>query len=254
MNTSSPRVWIAGTVVLCLALVAAGWFLLVSPQRAEAADLRDQTEAADQRNAQLEVRIAELKEEFAQLPQRKAELAAVQKAMPADPELAVLTRDLQRLATEAGVTLMSISPGEVSTIVPSVVAAPEPVAPTAETGAADASAPADGAAAPVDGAASVEAPVVVTLPPGLAQLPVSVVVVGPFEASREFLEKVQDQLDRDYLVDMLTVVAEEASGADGGKPAVSNGDVMMTLTGRVFVLDPDAATTSTGAVAGTSTN
>jgi hypothetical protein len=71
MNTSSPRVWIAGTVVLCLALVAAGWFLLVSPQRAEAADLRDQTAAADQRNAQLEVRIAELKEEFAQLPQRR---------------------------------------------------------------------------------------------------------------------------------------------------------------------------------------
>lgn len=243
MSTSSPRTWIAGTVVLSLVLVAAGWFLLIAPKRAEAADLREETVAAQGRNAQLEVRIAELKEQFAQLPQRKAELAAIRTAMPQDAELATLTRDLQRLAGDAGVTLMTITPGELTAVVPTgaVVA----TAPAAEAGQGQEPATTDGAAA--------AAPA--TVPAGLSQVPLTISVVGSFDKSNSFLEKVQAELDRDYLVDTLNVVAEEPAEADAGKPAVVNGDVTMTLTGRVFVLAEDATSGATGTgVPGTSNN
>ncbi len=251
MSMSSTRTWIAGTVVLSLVLVAAGWFLLISPKRAEAAELRGETVTAQGRNLQLEARIAELKAQFAELPQRKAELAAVRTAMPQDAELATLTRDLQRLAAESGVTLMTIAPGELTTLVASgaVVATPVEPAPAEGTDAAE------GADATAAGTDTTAAAPVATLPPGLSQVPVTISVVGSFDKSNLFLQKVQEQLDRDYLIDTLNVVAEEPADADAGKPAVVNGDVTMTLTGRVFVLSEDATTgTATAGVAGTSDN
>ena len=36
---TETRKWSAGAVVLIVAIVAAGWFLLVSPKRSDAADL-----------------------------------------------------------------------------------------------------------------------------------------------------------------------------------------------------------------------
>lgn len=259
MSTSSPRTWIAGTVVLSLVLVAAGWFLLIAPKRAEAAELREETVAAQDRNAQLEVRIAELKEQFAQLPQRKAELAAVRTAMPQEAELATLTRDLQRLAGEAGVTLMTITPTDASSLVAPGAAAPAPAAtpaPAAEgattTEGTDAAAT---DAAATDPAAAAAAGTTAA-PAGLSQVPVVVGVIGPFDKATLFLQKVQEELDRDYLVDTLNVVAEEPAEAKDGKPTIVNGDVTMTLTGRVFVLAEDVTTgvaPATG-VAGTSDN
>ena len=95
MRLSKSQLWITGTALVCVVIVLAGWFLLIAPKRAEAADLRDQTASAAQVNDQLELRIAQLKADFAELPQRKAELAAIKHAMPEDAQLATLTRDLQ---------------------------------------------------------------------------------------------------------------------------------------------------------------
>ena len=253
MSMSSTRTWIAGTVVLSLVLVAAGWFLLISPKRAEAAELRGETVTAQGRNLQLEARIAELKAQFAELPQRKAELAAVRTAMPQEAELATLTRDLQRLAAESGVTLMTIAPGELTSLVPAgaVVAAP------AEAPAAEEPRPPRAAVpprAPPRRAPTRRAPTPPlprlpsqTVPAGLSQVPVTVTVVGSFDKANLFLQKVQEELDRDYLVDVLNVVAEAPAAAEAGKPAVVNGDVTMTVTGRIFVLAEDATTGATAA-------
>lgn len=237
MRLSKAQTWIGGTALVCVLIVVAGWFLLITPQRAEAADLRDQTVSAAQVNSQMEQRIAQLKADFAELPKHEAELAAIRLAMPEDPQLAALTRDLQALSTSSGVTLMSIAPGGLTAVL-----SPAPVAPAA---APDPAAAGSDASDPAAGTG---------VNPGLSELPVSVDVVGSFEAAEAFLDGLQTDIARRYLVDGLTVVAEKPSAAAAGKPAVGNGDVTFTVTGRVFVLqsaDGTGTTPSTTTTAGT---
>ncbi|GAB4067626.1 hypothetical protein GCM10028777_24190 [Angustibacter speluncae] len=219
MNTASPRLWIVATAVLCAAVVAAGWFLLISPQRAEAAQLDEQRAQLEQSNALLQVQIDELIVQNEKLPELKDELAKVRTAMPADVRLAALTRDLQRIASETGVVLKSVAPGTPAQVM-AIIETPAPAAPAGTEGATTTE------AAPA-------APVAV---PGLNQVGVNIEIQGSFENARRFLEGVQTSLGRDYLVDGAVVTALEPADAVGAMPAAVNGDVTLALSGRVFVL------------------
>jgi type IV pilus assembly protein PilO len=239
-SLTRTRAWVAGTVVLCLLLVVASYFLLIGPKRAEAADLDLQTESTLSSNAALEVRVAELKAQFAELPDREAELAAVRRALPQDAAIPTLVRDLDALAAAQAVTLMSVTPGVGTVVVDPTAVVAAPAAPADGAAPAEGAAPADGAAAaPTDPAAAA------AVPAGdvLLSVPTSLVVVGGFAEAETFLEKLQTELARAFLVSSLTVTAETTpAAATGGKPAVDVGDVTMTITGSVFVLrSPDAA-------------
>ncbi len=221
MSLSKTTLWVAATAAVCVLAVVASWLLLIGPKRAEAAELRDQTTATEASNAALTLEIEELKSQFAELPQRQAELAAVKKAMPESPEIPTLVRELDAQAAANGVTLMSVTPSVAIALAGEGAPAPQP----------------DPAAVPAEGEAA--APVAAPSGDTLAAVPVDVVVVGNFYNAKLFLKAVQTALSRDYLVQGLNVVAEEqAKAAQGGKPAVANGDVTMTITGSVFVLKP----------------
>lgn len=241
MIATATRKWVAGTLVLCLLIAVAAWFLAISPKRAEAAELEQQTAAAQASNQQLAARIEQLKLQFAELPQYQAELAAIKQAMPEDPALPTLVRDLDAMAERTDVTLMSLAPGQ-----PAAVAQPAPAQPAAPAeggaaegdsgesteaeegsdGAADAAAPAAGAAT----AAPVGAGLV------LVGIPVNIVTVGDFFKTEMFLKELQADMPRAFLVQNLTVQTEKEAEASGGRPATTNGDVTLTLTGSVFVL------------------
>lgn len=251
MFATRTRVWVAGTVLLAVLVSAAGWFLLISPKRAEAAELEQQTEATELSNQQLETRIAQLKEQFAELPQYQAELAAIQQAMPGDPALPTLVRTLDDMADRHEVTLMSLAPGQ-----PAAVQQPTPTAPAepAEDGAAegegadadaagDATADAAGDAAAEDPAADPAAPAdpaATATPVGagmvLVSVPVTLTTVGDFFASEMFLKDLQAEMTRAFLVQNLSITTEPGGEASGGKPATENGDITTTISGSVFVL------------------
>ena len=229
MRLSKSQLWISGTALVCAVIVLAGWFLLIAPKRAEAAELRDQTASAVQVNGQLEVRIEQLKADFAQLPQHKAELAAIKQAMPEDAQLATLTRDLTAMAAASGVTLMKIEPGAVTPMVTAVAPAAAPTG--TESG--------DATGATTASATS-----------GLSAMTVSVEVIGPFDSAEAFIKALQTG-DRRYLVDNLKSLAEKAAVGSAGRPTTVNGDVTLQLSGRVFVLAPVATTVApTAPVAG----
>jgi type IV pilus assembly protein PilO len=232
MSASKPKFWVIGTAVLTVLLVIAAYFLLIGPKRAEAADFRQQTEDTAASNAQLQAKIEQLKVQFAELPQRQAELAAIKQAMPEEAALPTLVRDLDAMASGAGVTLMSLAPGE-----------PVTVGPPAGAAAAPAPAPAAGS----EGGAT-PAPTAAPAPSDLlASIPVSIVVVGDFYESELFLKNLQTDMPRAYLVTNLTVQAEKEAEESGGKPATKNGDVTMTIAGSVFVLKPAASVTAPAA-------
>jgi hypothetical protein len=95
--------------VLVAGLVAAaGWFLLVSPQRSRAADLDVEIAAVEQqiseaRRAQLEAKDVG--------PIHVADLFRLTKAMPTDSDISGVLLELSRIAADTGITFNSISPG-----------------------------------------------------------------------------------------------------------------------------------------------
>ena len=119
-DMTDTRKWSALAAVLVVAIFAAGWFLLISPKRGDAADLRGKAASKSQENARLQEQIAMLQEQQKGLPTQRAQLAAMRAQIPTNPALPSLIRDLTAAGKKAGVSIDSMAP----TLPVALVAAP----------------------------------------------------------------------------------------------------------------------------------
>lgn len=147
--------WVALALVGCLAVLAGGWFLLVGPKRAEAAELRAAKTAQEATNASLRTKLQVLAAQARDLPRQEAVLARVGKQLPSTTDLPGLVRALERTAVEHDVELVDIAP-----------TLPAPL-----------DAPAPGAAAPAGAAVT----------SGLSVVTVTLNVVGGYFPLQQFL-------------------------------------------------------------------
>lgn len=215
------------TLLGCLLVLAAGWFMLVSPKRSEADDLRVQAATQVTANAQLETQLAVLKAQAKDLPKQQAKLAAVAARIPDNPALPALVRALTTAATSAGIELVSLTPGA-----PAVAGAAAPGAPVAP-----------GAAGPAPAGTAGQ----------LAVIPLSLSVVGGYFQVEQFVSNLEN-LPRSARITALTLSPganplKKAGSADDGRSLTT------TITGQVFMAanrPPATAVTVPGqAVAGT---
>ena len=95
-------------VGLALVVAAAGWFLLVSPQRSRSSTLDTEIAAVEQQVAA--ARVAQLQAQDVQ-PIRIADLFRLTKAMPNDVDISGVLLELSRVAADTGITFKSIVPG-----------------------------------------------------------------------------------------------------------------------------------------------
>ena len=213
--------WSLATGLVCAVLVAATWFLLIGPRRSEAANLREQTVAAEQANELLRQRTVQLRAQLDDLPERRQELAAIARQLPKQADVPTLVRDLRRISDSSGVVLTTVTPGEAqyldpTTGQPAVAATP-------------------GATSP------------------LVSIPLNVVADGDFFEVALFMKQVQTEMRRSILITSVAVEQGQdeaaADGASGSSGSGSDGTVSLTMTGQVFVYQPDAAV-ATAAVAG----
>lgn len=209
--------YVALTVVGCLAVLAAGWFLLVSPKRTEASEVQLAADAQVTANSALRTQIEVLKAQAKNLPKEQAKLAAVAAKLPSNRAMPALIRALTTAAEDAGVELVTLAPGATAVAAPAAAAAP--VAPAA--GAAP--------AAPVAGAAPAAAA------GQLGTIPVTLNVVGGYFQVQQFLANLED-LKRAIRFTAVNL----APGANPVKPAAPGANVddgrtlAATLTGQVF--------------------
>ena len=103
---TNPAV-IAGIVVGLLVYGAAGFFLLISPQRGKAAELKKETAATEQQIQQYRALAAQAQQTP---PIRVAELFRLTKAMPDDVDMAGVLLELSRVARDTGIEFDSITP------------------------------------------------------------------------------------------------------------------------------------------------
>ncbi len=204
---TDTRKWSALAAVLVVAIFAAGWFLLISPKRGEAADLRGKADAKAQANASLQEQIAMLQEQQKGLPTQQAQLAAMRTQIPTNPALPSLVRDLTAAADKVGADLDALAPS-----------APQPISAPGAVGAAP---------VPATGAPASTAPV-------LYQVPMTLNVTGSYFELEQFLGKLEG-LKRSFLVSSFALAPKASEEAPS--------DLGLTITGRVF-LSPDVSTTT----------
>lgn len=219
--------WVALTVVGCLGILAGGWFLLLSPKKAEAGAVREQALAQDATNATLRSDLEVLKAQAKDLPKKQADLARIAAKIPDNPALPGLIRSLTAAATSAGVELVSVTPGPPA----AVVAAPAAGAPAAAPAPAEAPAEPAAAAAPADPNAPAPAG-----PAGaLATIPVTINIVGGYFEAAQFLANLEN-LPRAYRVTELTLAPGASPTAkEQAASTVDGRSLTSTITGSVYL-------------------
>jgi Tfp pilus assembly protein PilO len=214
--------WVAGTVVAVLAIVAAGWFVAIAPQKHKASSVSSQAAGEEQDNAGLRNRVTALTAQMSAVPAEEASVAAIAAKIPADPELPSYVRALSTIASQTGVDLISIAPGVPTTVVvPAATVAP---APAASGGASTAATPA--AAAP--SAASLQA------------ISIGIDVQGGYFQIQQFTAALQ-RLARSTVVTTLTLApgtplkaAATPSAAPAG-PSAAWKVLQANITASVFM-------------------
>ena len=107
MRNKSSAPIIAGIAAGLLVYALAGYFLLISPQRGHAADLKHQIEVTQQQIDQYRASAAQAR---ATTPIRVADLFRLTKAMPDEVDMADVLLELSRVARESGIELDSVTP------------------------------------------------------------------------------------------------------------------------------------------------
>ena len=111
MNATKQRLplpaVIALVVVAAILAAAAGWFLLVSPKRADARRLQHEIEATQQ---QIAAYHAESLAAKGRTPIKVADLFRLSKAMPDRADMSGVLLQLNQIAADTGITFQSIAP------------------------------------------------------------------------------------------------------------------------------------------------
>ncbi len=231
--------WVALTVVGCLAIVAGGWFLLVSPKRQHATELRQAAAIQVDANNALETQLVQLKAQARDLPKEQAKLAAVAARIPDSRAMPALIRALNKAAKSSGVELVSVSPSSTTLVAAASLATAPVTVPAAASPARPAAAPPAGTsgavvAAPAAAAASSSAA------GQLASIGVTLNVVGGFFQIEQFVSALESlqrsmRLTNVSLAPGVSPVRPVTSTASG--PVDDGKSLTATLLGQVYTAD-----------------
>jgi len=219
------RQWSLLTALGVVGVLAAGWFLLVSPQRAHAKDLRTQAQSVQAATATVEGQVQQLKEQQKGLAAQQSKLDKIARQIPDNPALPALIRSLSAAAHDAGVTLVSLAPSQ-----PTVVSAAAPVATTPTT--------------PTTGAPAVTSP--------LAQIPIAVQVSGSYFNIESFFRTVE-HLTRAMMNTGFTISPNNnggsstntTTGATSSDPTSAIPGALVAQMQAVVFMSPDTAAPAT---------
>lgn len=103
------RLWVIGSVVVAILILALGWFLGVQPRLAEAGAAELERRSVAETNAGYEATLVELRELSANLPALQRDLDAIRVEIPEAPELSTLLGQLNEIAVAAGVSINEVT-------------------------------------------------------------------------------------------------------------------------------------------------
>jgi len=261
MNSKYAPV-VALTAVVILIVVALGWFLAIKPGFSEASNIKAKTDEVNANVSQIQLetsKLAKYEQELAAAPALDDTLAL---NLPSIVDVGQYIDRINAAVASSGVELVSLDmnasylvtgwevPATARTstsiaklfttgpIAVSSEAAVEPApSPTGEVTTGGTQVPAGAYTPPV--VASVEAGPVVQ---DLQGLPFEIQVTGSYSETVKFLARLTAPDAQIFLLSDLTQIARnEGSAFMAGVSNASDGDVITTVTGSFFFLNPDSA-------------
>lgn len=210
MRATGASKWYIGAALASVLVLVAGWFLLVSPQRATADEISVTAEDKATSNLATQRQIDSLKAQYKDLPALEQQLASIRSRIPSTPNLPSVVRSVSTKALTSGVTLQSLVPST-----------PQPLAAGSSNGTGNE----------------------LTAPGAVNQYPVSLVVEGRFANVRLFLLSLES-LDRSFLVTGVEISrVEDATKPSGTLTATLTGRVFTANPGTPVVAKAPAAAT-----------
>lgn len=224
---NSLRIWVIGSVVAMVALLAGGWFVGAQPLLAAASAAADTSSQVAAANQSSQIRLAGLQKQSRNLAQLKDEEATAATAVPETLDANGFVTGINTVAASVGVTVQSVSPGTAQAYSP-----PASIT-TAQQVAAAAAAPAPSASPSASAAPVAAAPTVPVLAAGdpsisaanFTLVPMTVSAKGPRESTLQFVHALQ----HDKRLFLVTGYSLSTDGQSGG-------NVLATLNGFIYAL------------------
>jgi Tfp pilus assembly protein PilO len=110
LNTLGRKGISAVGAAICVAVLVAGWFLLVSPLKSDIAKTKADTATQVQDNDSARLKLSAMQSIAKNLPKEQAELAQLSQAVPDSADLPALLKTIQNTADSTGVSMTSLSP------------------------------------------------------------------------------------------------------------------------------------------------
>jgi len=211
---NSIRLWAIGTVVVVIAVVALGWFVGIQPLLTQTATAQSNADAVDAVNAQEQAKLLQLKEEYENIDEIRAEVEEAQLSIPASAGLSAFILQVNSLAAATGVVVSDIATGEGVLYV-----LPEGATILDETG------------EPIPAPAA---------PENFVYVPLSIKISGPYASVLSFVKGLQSG-ERLFMVSDVALAAEAGAEPDpkSKEPVVATFGA--DITGQIYVLvDPNA--------------
>jgi Tfp pilus assembly protein PilO len=232
-------------VLAMFVVAAAGYFLAVQPQLAQAADAHAQRATVEQTNASSQTELSRLRQQAKSLPQMKARLAALSESVPDDAALPSFIDELNATASAAGVEVQSYATDDAAAYAPT---ASTTATSTAATGEATSVPSATATPTPTAAPSTAAEPSLVTDPAVTAQnfsvVPAAVAVDGTYDQALAFVKGLQSGK-------RLFLITKISSAEDSGSESDATGVSTWMFGGSLYVLDrsTDAAAPSSAATA-----
>jgi Tfp pilus assembly protein PilO len=220
--TSERRIMVVLAGVIAIAAV---WFMLVSPKRAEVADLDSQIAAAETSASEQEQLAALAEQSKTTYRADYQDLVILGKAVPGDDDVSSLVEQVNGLAGGVNIKFSSLklsaSSGATEVAAPAPI--PPPTTPPAEGAPEGTAVPAAATAAPTEAAAALLPLGAAVGPAGLPTMPYDLTFTGDFFDIADFMAGLDSMVKVDQKgigVDgrLLTIDGFSLSADDGGFP------------------------------------
>ncbi|MGC4174061.1 hypothetical protein [Demequina sp.] len=235
-NNQASRNIVMLTALAAVIIIAASWFLLISPVLASASEASEQAVQQEDANENTQVQVNKLKKQYAEMPQYEAQLTELQVQIPPTQMYAELQRMFADVAAKRNVVITSLEFGTATMLEQQKVAEDDAATeedPTAEEEPATEEDPAAEQPAAGDDGNSANAN-----KSELYSIPVTLTIEGKYDDVLSALNDLQTGANRIVLVTGVEL-------APSTEPDAEEGTTTATFTSETFVLTGTGLTEET---------
>lgn len=246
-------VWVFAAIVLAIIVGALAYFTLISPELDKATAASEEAQIARDANDLTEMQIQQMKALESEVPDWREQIAKVSLDMPPRVEQPDLERLFAAKLAALDLPLVDFTTGRPEAIDPLAQAGSEPPTieqPAEPEGTEATPSPSPSATASTDeastdgttgGVAGDTTTTPVEEPPfvGLLAMPVSITTEGNPGKVLDFVKSMETQLTRFYTVTGFTIAKASPAEEVPGRPALTEEQWTVTITGMVFSLLDD---------------